>query len=81
VERCNIDKIEHQYASKNMPTTEAAQACEFSNWLLRVGEGKEQTYSDPISGSKDLIKLPEDICKKLTESELIHITYPNLKTK
>ena len=54
---------------------------EFSDWLLRIGEGTEPTYTDPISGFKDIIKLPEAICKKMTEGELIRFTYPHLHTK
>lgn len=47
-------------------------------FLLRVGEGREKTYTD--DQYNDLIQLPNCISfKKMTELELINATYPDLK--
>lgn len=55
-----------------------SKAQEFSDFLIRIGEGTEKTYQDEISGFNDLIKLPESIAQKMTEKELIEFTFPGL---
>ena len=54
------------------------KAQEFSDFLIRIGEGTEKTYQDEISGFNDLMKLPESIAQKMTEKELKEFTFPGL---
>ncbi|KAL0038477.1 hypothetical protein WJX77_007763 [Trebouxia sp. C0004] len=46
----------------------------FSNWLLRIGSGDEQTY--PELGRDDMIRLPDEMCM-LTQDiqDLVHHVY------
>jgi hypothetical protein len=59
---------------------EQLEAQTFADWLLRIGEGKEPTFRNEITCFNDYIKLPESIARKMTERELIDLTFPDLKT-
>ncbi len=56
------------------------KAREFSDFLLRVGEGCEQTYIDD-NGEKNNIKVPRDLLIDGDEEAMIKTVYPDLANK
>ena len=52
-------------------------AKEFSEFLLRIGEGKEKYYKDD-DGSTDNILIPNDLIVNVSDLEFIKILYPDL---
>ncbi|CAF1036979.1 unnamed protein product [Brachionus calyciflorus] len=64
---------------KNGDDKDSKEAEEFSNFLLRIGEGKENRFSDQ-SGLNDLIKLPSKIIKHFGSIDLIKQVYGDLSS-
>jgi ATP-dependent DNA helicase PIF1 len=61
----------------SMSGDEATEAQEFADYLIRIGEGTEPTITDE-NGVEDLIQLPDSITKKMNQTELIKITFPDI---
>lgn len=72
--------INMRLMSHNQSYEKNQSAKAFSEFLLRLGEGKEKYFED-IDLSTDNILLPEELCVKLTPTELIELIYPNLSTQ
>ena len=53
-----------------------AEAREFSEFLLEVGEGRLPTTNENFEN--DTVKIPEDMLIKLDEKTLIDAIYPNI---
>jgi hypothetical protein len=56
------------------------KAAEFSDFLLRVGEGREQIFVDEAGEYKN-IKIPNDMLIDEQEQKLIDTVYPDIETK
>lgn len=61
----------------SMSGDEATEAQEFADYLIRIGEGTEPTITDE-NGVEDLVQLPDSITKKMNQTELIKITFPDI---
>ena len=61
----------------SMSGDEATEAQEFTDYLIRIGEGTETAITDE-NGVEDLVQLPDSITKKLNQTELIKITFPDI---
>jgi hypothetical protein len=53
------------------------RVADFCDFLLRVGEGREPTYSDEYN-QKNNIKIPPEMLVQGNEHDLINTVYPDL---
>ncbi len=77
----NVLKLTINMRIQSITGSDQIEANEFNDYLLRIGEGREQTYSDPKTGFNDLIKLPASIASQMAMKELILKTFPNIENK
>ncbi len=80
-EKVKVIKLAINMRINSITGSDQIKAKELIDFLLRVGEGREQTYIDPKTGYDDLIKLPPSIAAKMTMKELILHTYPNIQKR
>lgn len=64
---------------QSLSGNDSEKAAEFSEFLLRVREGKEHRYEFEMF--KDIIKLPENIVRNYYHKEFISAAYPEFNTK
>lgn len=64
---------------KRLVGEDAEVQAEFSNYLLRLGNGTEEKFSDE-TGYTDLIKIPESVLCEDTMDALINCTYPEIRS-
>ena len=61
---------------------DSLKAKEFSEYLLKIGEGKEWKLKDPSSdGFDDYINVPKNLVNHFDIEKLIKTIYPSLDTK
>jgi len=60
-----------------MATADAIKAQAFADFLISIGEGTENNVYDE-SDLVDLIQLSDEIASKITMTELINKTFPDL---
>jgi hypothetical protein len=80
-ENINVLKLEINMRIQSLDPEDQNTAKEFGDWLIRVGEGKEETFLDEATGFKDFIKLPDSIASQMTQRDLVNFTFPQLHTE
>jgi hypothetical protein len=76
-----ILKLKTNMRIQRLSGADQVKAQEFAEYLLRIGEGKEETFTDNKLGVDDLIQLPSSIASQMTMKELIVNTFPTIQTR
>lgn len=76
----NILKLKQNMRVLSKVGNDSEKAKIFSEFLLRVGEGKEKKFQDS-NGYNDLIQLPEQVVRHFEKEELIKNIFPGIDTK
>lgn len=76
----NIMELKINMRIHRMSATDAVQAQQFADLLIRIGEGNEPTFKDD-TGIDDFIKLPDQIVTNCSMKDLVLRTFPNNENK